>query len=174
MSGSDKIYLIDSDVLISIKQRADRDHIYGELSKLIDKGRVRTVRQVYKECSHDEIVKLWLMSHKDKIVVSIEEQYSEGVQINLGILTEAVPHLWPQTGGSTKDPADPWLIAVAAAYNYCLVTNENMRSSKKIPAACKIPNISCDCISGPHFLYETNIVTEINPAHISPKEFFGD
>lgn len=174
MSNSEKIYLIDSDVLISIKQRDDSGHIYSEIGKLVEAGRVRTVRQVYKECRLDEVVKLWIEPLRDKFLIPPEDQYSEAVQLALGVLTEKAPHLWPQTGGNAKDPADPWLIAVAANFGFCVVTNENMRSSKKIPSACQIPEVSCDCISGPHFLYEMGIVTQINPAHISPKEFFGD
>lgn len=174
MPGKSKIYLIDSDVLISIKQRTDSNHIYKEISKLVDAGHVKTVRQVYKETTADESVKPWITSLKSEIVIPPEEQYCTEVQDKLGILTAQAGHLWPQTGGTAKDPADPWLIAVASVYGYCVVTNENARSHIKIPAGCNISGTKCECISGPHFLYETGIVTEVNPAHISPKEFFGD
>jgi len=166
--------LIDSDVLISIKNRPDRDHIYAEIGKLVAEGRVRTVRQVYKEVSADPIVKPWIQELKDQIVIPPEGQYIPPVQARLGVLTEHAPHLWPQTGGTAKDPADPWLVAVASVNGYCVVTNENMRSSKKIPAACNITGLECDCISGPNFLVREGIVTQIDPAHISPKDFFGD
>jgi Domain of unknown function (DUF4411) len=44
-------------------------------------------------------------------------------------------------GGKNPDPADPWLIAVAAAHGYVVVTDENQDSPRKIPAACRLPKI---------------------------------
>lgn len=174
MSDDSKTYLLDSDVLISIKHRADFKHIYSELRKLAQEGLVKTVRQVFKEMKDDPILKQEILSYRKSFEISAPDQYCSDVASRITILGEKASYLWAQTGGSTKDPADPWLVAVASKYGHCLVTNESQRSDKRIPAACKLPEMSCQCISGPHFLYEQKIVTEIDPAHISPKDFFGE
>jgi hypothetical protein len=102
-------------------------------------------------------------------------QFSAEVQARLEVLKKDAGHLWMQVGGKNPDPADPWLIAVAAAHKFTVVTDEKQESSIKILAACKLPKIACRCISGPHFLIEVGIVRleEIEPEHISPQAFFG-
>jgi hypothetical protein len=81
-------------------------------------------------------------------------------------------YLWEQTGGRNPDPADPWIVAVAATYGHTVVTNESPRSPARIPAACKLPAIGCRCIRGPHFLLEVGIVTEIKYEFVDPAFFF--
>jgi hypothetical protein len=100
-------------------------------------------------------------------------QYCKEVQEKLELVKKEAGHLWQQVGGKNPDPADPWLIAVASAHGYTLVTDESSASTKKIPAACKLPNLKCRCISGPHLLIELGLVQEIKPEHIDPHAFFG-
>lgn len=157
---------------MSIKNRHDADVLFAGLLDLAKAGVLKSVRQVFKEMKNDPVLKAKFLPNRKLIEVENSRQYCADVAKRITLLGQHAPHLWPQTGGSTKDPADPWLIAVASAYNFCVVTNENRRSLKKIPAACKIAGTECECISGPHFFYETNIVTEIDPAHISPADFF--
>jgi hypothetical protein len=140
---------------------------------MAEAGIVKTVRQVFGELKkHTEAYKI-LKPHERKFVLPIETQYTTEVSQKLELVKIDAGHLWQPIGGKNPDPADPWLIAVASAYGYNLVTNENQLSTMKIPAACKIPGLICRCISGPHFLIEVGIVQEIKPEHISPHSFFG-
>lgn len=173
LSDSSKVYLIDSDVFMSIKSRADAPLLFAGILNLANSGHVKTVRQVFKEMKHDPILKTEILPHRKLMEVKAEDQYCAEVAAKITLISAQAGHLWPQTGGTTSDPADPWLIAVASHYGYCLVTNENKRSDRKIPAACKITGTTCECISGPHFFYETGIVTAFDPAHISPADFFN-
>jgi hypothetical protein len=89
-------------------------------------------------------------------------------------LGNLAPYLADATGGKNPDPADPWIVAVAAANGYTVVTNESPRSPMRIPAACRLPTVNCRCIRGPHFLIEVGLVTEIKPEHIDPTFFFEE
>ncbi len=173
MSTPVRKYLIDSDVFMGIQHRSDFKEIYAGIRKLAQGGEIKTVRQVFTEMGPDSVLKEEIFPIKKVLLISKEEQYVSEVSERITLLHEEAPHLWGATGGSTKDPADPWLIAVAATYGYCLVTNEKQRSSRRIPAACKIIGTECECISGPHFLYKTKIVSTFDPAHIDPHAFFG-
>lgn len=105
--------------------------------------------------------------------MSAEQQFTSGVSNIIEELGNNASYLWEQTGGKNPDPADPWLIAVATTYGYSLVTDENPRSPSRIPSACKLPNIGCRCIRGPHFLVEVGLVKSIKPEHIDPHSFFS-
>jgi len=168
------IYVIDTDVLVRIRARKDSTEIYAALVKMAEKGELKTVRQVFDELeSHGSAFKA-LSNHKAKFLVPLKDQYCEGVQKLIEELGNKAQYLWEQTGGKNPDPADPWLIAVATHYGYTVVTNESQISQTRIPAACKIEGIGCKCISGPHFLVEAAIVTEIKPEHISVAAFFAE
>lgn len=173
MPVSGTINLIDTDVLAHIRLRPDSKAIYDGLIAMAETGTVKTIRQVFGELKkHTEAYKV-LKPHEKKFVLPIEAQYNTLVQEKLEIVKNKAGHLWQAIGGKNPDPADPWLVAVSSAYGYNLVTNENQLSTMKIPAACKIPDLICRCISGPHFLIEVGIVQEIKPEHISPHSFFG-
>jgi len=158
---------------MSIKHRADSGVIFSGIIKLAQSGQLKTVRQVFKEMTNDDILKTQILPSKALLQISTAEQYVEGVASKITLLEKEASYLWSVTGGSIKDPADPWLIAVAATYDYCLVTNESRRKETRIPAACNIVGTQCRCISGPHFLYETGIISEFDPSHIDPNSFFG-
>ena len=108
-----------------------------------------------------------------QFVINSSLQYTEEVQDRIQYLGENASYLWEQTGYKNPDPADPWLVAVGSTYGFTVVTNESPRSPKRIPAACNLPDIKCRCIHGAHFLIEVELVTEIDPAHISTAAFFG-
>jgi hypothetical protein len=135
--------------------------------------RVRTVRQVFDELQKHPIPYGILKDHRELFQIPTVEQHYLPVGDLIEILGNEMPDFWEQTGGRNPDPADPWLVAVGAAYEYTVVTNEKQRSSIKIPAACRLPKINCRCISGPHFLFEVQLVTDIRPEHISPADFFA-
>jgi hypothetical protein len=166
------IYLIDTDVLVRIRNKRDSKAIYDHLIKMAADGDLKTVRQVFEELENFGKFFRFLFDHKSQFVLPIDKQYCTDVQNKIEILGNKAKYLWEQTGA--KDPADPWLVAAASTYKYTLVTNESQAGTKRIPAACNFPEMGCRCISGPHFLYEVGVVKTINPAHISAASFFDD
>ena len=166
-------YLIDTDVLEHIRHRADAEQIYTGLIGMAKDGKLKTVRQVFGELKKHKSTHKVLAPHERHFVVSSQLQYCVEVQEKMAILNREAAYLWPQIGGKNPDPADPWLVAVAATHGCTLVTDEKQDSPARIPAACKLPKIACKQIAGPHFLVTVGLVTEIKPEHLSPKLFFG-
>lgn len=167
-------YLIDTDVWVSIRRRRDSSQIYADLIDMGEWDIVKTVRQVFGELKTHGTVNQELAPHRHKLVVPVEEQFAISVQKYLDLIGDHAPFLYEVTGGRNPDPADPYLVAVAAAHGYTVVTNESPRSVMKIPAVCALPWAKCRCISGPHFLLEVGIVQEIKPEHIDPAAFFKE
>jgi len=165
-------YLIDTDVLALIQERADADDLYAGIGALAHADTVRTVRQVFDELKRFPQPQKKLQPFRAQMVVPPEQQFAASVSERIEILGNKASYLWEQTGGRNPDPADPWLIAVASAFDYTLVTNENPRATSRIPAACRLPGINCRVIRGPHFLYEVELLRELKPAHIHPSDFF--
>lgn len=173
LADAKDIYIIDTDVLAHIWFRRDSDEIYRGLIALAEKGTVRTVRQTFEELEKHKPVFEHLKDYKDRFQMPIDHQFCAEVKERIEILGKDAPHLWAQTGGKNPDPADPWMIAVAATYGYTVVTDENPRSPFMVPAACRLPKIGCECKRGPQFLVEVGIVTKVEPAHIEPHSFFN-
>jgi hypothetical protein len=167
-------YVLDVDVLARIHVRKDSEQIYGSLIEMAKGGKVITVRQTFDELKRFHPVNELLKAHRDKFQVATESQFCPKVQEYIEALGNEASYLANATGGKNPDPADPWIVAVAAAYGYTVVTNESPRSLYRIPAACRLPKVGCRCIRGPHFLIEVGIVTEIKPETIDPAYFFDE
>jgi predicted nucleic acid-binding protein len=167
-------YIIDVDVLARIHVRKDSNEIYEALIEMGAAQNLRTVRQTFDELKQFGSVNAILKAHREQFQIEVEEQFNEDVSKLIEILGNEAPYLWEQTGGKNPDPADPWIVAVAAHYGYTVVTNESPRSTMRIPAACRLPKIGCRCIRGPHFLHEVGLVKEIKPEHIDPAAFFSE
>lgn len=167
-------YLIDTDVVADIKFRSDHKTIYNSLAKMVSAGKLLTVRQVIKELKPEKdgelrnFVDLYLQGS-----VNDAQNYTPVVSTRMGKILQAFPKLINLTGGTGKDPADPWLIAVAGVYGYTLVTNESPYSDQKIPAVCKTAKVGCSYMRGPEFLLTTGIVGNVDYSHIHPKDFFS-
>jgi Domain of unknown function (DUF4411) len=167
-------YIIDTDVLALIHVRKDSKEIYPALVKMAEAKTLRTVRQTFDELKRFGPQFEILKSSRDLFQISAKDQFHKDVSALIEILGNEAAYLWEQTGGKNPDPADPWIVAVAAKYEYTVVTNESPRSKMRIPAACRLPKIGCRCIRGPHFLHEVGLVKEIKPEHIDPSYFFEE
>jgi hypothetical protein len=160
------------DVLARIHVRKDSTSIYDGLIEMAKGKSLRTVRQTFDELKRFGPQHDILKAHRYTFQISTEDQFHYDVSKLIEILGNEASYLWEQTGGKNPDPADPWIVAVAATYGYTVVTNESPRSEMRIPAACRLPKIECRCIRGPHFLVEVDLVKEIKPEHIDPTYFF--
>ena len=125
MADKKTIYLIDTDVLVRIRVRKESRKLYAAVITMAGKGELKTVRQVFDELKSHKKAFEALRAHRSKFVIPIKEQYSAEVKKYIEELGNKAAFLWEQTGGKNPDPADPWLIAVAAHYGYTVVTNES-------------------------------------------------
>jgi hypothetical protein len=166
--------VIDVDVLARIHVRKDSKHIYDAIIAMAHTKTLRTVRQTFDELKRFGPQYDLLKAHRDAFQIKTEDQFHNGVSAYIEHLGNKAGYLWEQTGGKNPDPADPWIVAVAAMYGYTVVTNESPKSKMRIPAACRLPKIECRCIRGPHFLVEVGLVTKIKPEHIDPAYFFDE
>lgn len=165
-------YLLDTDVFVRICELKDKEKVFDRMIDMAGEGRLNTIRQVFGELKKHTIPIGMIKPHRSIFEVRPEDQYTTEVQAIIDELGNKAPWLWEQTGTGNPDPADPWLIAIGKSCGYTVVTNERQRAQKKIPSACRFPSIDCRCISGPHFLVEVEIVTDIRPEWIDTDAFF--
>jgi hypothetical protein len=120
-------------VLARIGVRKDSQSIYDGLIELAQAGKVRTVTQVFDELKKCGPVAFQaLREYRGLFEVLAELQFAADISAIIEQLgNHNPPWLWEQTGGKNPDPADPFLVAVASAYKYTLVTNESPRSPIK-------------------------------------------
>jgi hypothetical protein len=166
-------HVIDTDVLEHIRFRPDSAQIYSGLISLAQAGTLKTVRQVFAELKKHKAAHAILGPHEKAFLLDTKLQFCVEVQGKLDLVRKHAGYLWAQTAGKNPDPADPWLIAVAAAHGYTLVTNESQLKLTRIPMTCRKPEFGVQCISGPHYLLGSRIVQEIKPEHVAPYAFFG-
>lgn len=167
-------FLIDTNVILDIRNRKDSDHIYKKLTEMVSAGALTTVRQVITELRYEEDKDVrHFVDSSLKLSVDNNLAYAATVASKMQSVLQGVPKLINLTGGTAGDPADPWLVAVASVYGWSVITNENPRSPNRIPAACNLPDIQVNCIRGPEFLLGQKIVTTVDYAHVDPKGFFG-
>ena len=130
------------------------------------------MRQVFGELRRFAEAHSALKAVQGKFEIEAKLQFCDQVSEVMDLVTDLAPGLFEQFGGKNPDPADPWLIAVAKVHGFTLVTDEGRNSPKRIPMTCDLDELKCRCINGPHFLVETGIVPEINPAHIDVHAFY--
>lgn len=164
------LYLLDTNVLSSISRHPDVDELLAGIFELAIAGQVKTIRQVFRELEKYKIAFDKIKDHKPNLLIPTAEQMDKKVKALIEVVQDEAPYLSDPTGAI--DAADPWLVAVAKAHGYTLVTDEKPNSPIKIPAACQNPLLKCRCIQSPHFLFETKLISEIKPEHVSPELFY--
>jgi hypothetical protein len=157
--AGERVYVIDTCTLVHIWDQLDGRAIIEAIVEMVALGRVRTVDKVLDELKRWPELHARMNSVRAAMIVPHLAE-PRMLRVVDDVLT-ACEDLIDQTGGKNPDPADPWLIAVAAvrsttAAPWIVVTDENPRSPKKIPALCAG---RCACISGSDFLTEVGILT---------------
>jgi Domain of unknown function (DUF4411) len=139
-------YLIDTSVLVNIRDvHADSAEIWLAITNGIVGGRVRTIRQVWDELeSRFSDIAERLRGYKKQFVLADDLTYTAGVVAEIRQLNQYHRTLWNPLGG--KNPADPFLIAVAKDLNIIVVTDERRKGAgfqKRIPYVCTQRNVGC-------------------------------
>ncbi len=104
-------------------------------------GRSVVCASVFSELANEPITK-WLMPHEKALRAGDEKSDNPDFLLHVGEITHKHPSMSRAT--SKKNPADPYLIALAEREGYVIVANESTkRPSRKIPGVCQQRGIKC-------------------------------
>lgn len=142
---SNKVYSVDTSALIDGLERYYPEAVFPKLwellEDLVNAGRFIVSEEVYLEATHNALAaKAWCEPRKQKIVVATDNSVAKAVT---RVLT-ACPKL--VKAGSTRNRADPFVIAIALLRQCAVITGERPTGSPskpKIPDACSLLNIEC-------------------------------
>jgi hypothetical protein len=144
-------YIIDTDAIVHIADRPDREAVYSKLVRLVEAGELFTVEQVLDELRRWPDIKALFKPLRKQMVV---DQYIPEVLSQVGFVSENFDFLFDLTGAKNPDPADPWLIGCAKHFGYTLVTDERKNSTKKIPYVCRQQGVDVPCILGTELIWK--------------------
>jgi hypothetical protein len=137
------VYSIDSSALIHGWRRIYRPKNFGlvweHFDVLIDQGRFRSSIEVYNELEKkdDELFK-WCKDRKEEMFAELDAE-TQGHVTNI---MAKYPRLVDTVRG--RSGADPFVIALAATTNPCMVVvTEETPGKTRIPDVCRAENIQC-------------------------------
>lgn len=139
-------FLVDTSVLVNIRDvHVDSKEIWLTVTNGIVAGKVRTIRQVWDELeSRFPDIAQRLKGYKKQFILTDDQTYSQGVVDEIRALNQSHRNLWNPVGG--RNPADPFLIAVAKDLNILVVTDEKRQGpgfQRRIPHICTQRNVGC-------------------------------
>jgi len=140
-SQEPKEYLFDTSAWASIKHKPNADEILAAIFKLIEQGRLFTCARVLGELRPDPI---YSKVNKHRRALLAQDGRLSDVEFlqTVGKITHDHPNLCKAR--SHKEPADPYVLAVALLEEYIVVADESgKRKSRKIPGVCEKLGISC-------------------------------
>jgi hypothetical protein len=137
------VYSIDSSALIHGWRRIYRPKNFGlvwdHFDVLIDQGRLRASVEVYNELEKkDDELFNWCKDRKEKMFVELDAT----IQGHVTNIMTKYPRLVDTVRG--RSGADPFVIALAATTNPCMVVvTEETPGKTRIPDVCQGENIQC-------------------------------
>lgn len=163
-----QMYFLDANILIAAKNDTYPFDVFPSFWNCMEEA-IKSRKTLVLDVVKKEILKgkdeleTWLRKLNPQVIYSNEQiiidAYSKVLEYaySLDSIKSSAKDDWFRT----KDIADPWLIAVAMAYNGKIVTNEtDIRPNAK--KRLIIPNIasyfSVKCIKAPQMMKELNMV----------------
>lgn len=139
-------YVVDTSVLVNIRDvHNDSAEIWLNVTNAIVTGRVRTIRHVWDELESRFVdIATRLKGYKKQFVLPDDVTYTAGVVAEVRDLNRNHRNLWNPVG--SRNPADPFLIAVAKDLNVIVVTDEKRQGpgfQRRIPFVCTRRNVGC-------------------------------
>lgn len=144
MSDSPTIYLIDTCVLVNIRDvHSDSEEIWVKVRGEITSGRLKTVRHCFDELKRRfPPVFARLKDLRKDFLIADADIYTADVVSEIRAIHVAHPGLYDQLG--TGNPADPFLIAAAKFKSGIVVTDEKSAGAgykSRIPYVCTNRNV---------------------------------
>jgi hypothetical protein len=136
-------YVFDSNIFINLHRRQPIDifpSLWNKIGELMEDGTIVSSQEVYDEIMiGDDDLKKWAKTHKECFLLS-------DVSVQQEVRTILLSHRGLVEGGSKKNSADPFVIALAKQKQCKVVTEEvptrNVKSPK-IPDVCAAYQIEC-------------------------------
>ena len=141
MNLTSPIYLIDCSAIMGFsgadqsdpnKYLVQREHIWTSLEAMIDDGKLKTVPQVLNSNGelqfNDDVSYQRLRTKRDKLVLRPTQGYESRIT---QILSKYPKLLSGKMDSYTREPADPYLIDVAAESGLIIVTEELLLRDRK-------------------------------------------
>lgn len=148
-----RIYIFDTSAFITLSRTSENvikipDLLWRHLEKMLESGEIISHRVVFNEINSNrknpDFITQWVKDKVDYFLLKTDFQ-----RVQIPQIVQRFPGLIDYQ--SEKEQADPWLIALALEksqeenlFEVCVsivVSQENPKSSKKIPEACKCFNI---------------------------------
>lgn len=136
-------YVFDSNIFINLQRRQPIDifpSLWNRIGDLMDDGTIISSQEVYDEImiGGDDLEK-WAKARKECFLPS-------SVPVQQEVRTILLSHRGLVEGGSKKNSADPFVVALAKQ-EQCKVVTEEVRTrnvkSPKIPDVCDAYQIEC-------------------------------
>lgn len=138
-------YLIDTSALSNIDTREDSEKVWALIVKLIEQGRITICAQVLGEVRDNPYYKSRIKPYEQAIQAGDRNSNDVEYLSYVGQITYDHPAM--SKARSEKNPADPYVVALAALEGYVVVADEtrNKRPSRKIPGVCDklVPPVRC-------------------------------
>lgn len=141
-------YSIDSSSLIGAWRRHYPPDIevfvpiWEQIDTMIESGLLAAIDEVKREIAKKDDELLEWAKARPKLFHSIDEP----IQIELQRVMEQFPQM--VKADSTRNAADPWVVALAKATGRCVVTEESGKREPKIPTVCAALGVRCTTIVG--------------------------
>ena len=147
MNAANHLYCFDTSSFVEAYRRNYPwdvfPSLWGRMEDLIDKGKLVVPREVFEELKAPKDALLEWMKARDHVVVELDLDQQEALRTLQGHLPGFID---PE---STKNVADPFVIALAAARSATVVTEEKPRRNSgpfKIPDGCQAMGVRCICL----------------------------
>jgi Domain of unknown function (DUF4411) len=137
------VYLIDTSAWLNIGDHPDCEEIWAALVTLIEQGRVVACAQVIAEMRDDPIYLLRIKPYEKALQAGDRKSDDPEYLQHVGRITYEHPAMSKAT--SFRNPADPYIVALAELENYVVVADETCakRSNRKIPGVCQRRGVRC-------------------------------
>lgn len=132
MAAHDRKYLFDTSAIVNLHQMKNNNGEWDIFVLGIKSGNVRTIEKVFVELRKWEDTQEAIKKERPTIIQNDE---GDDVFNTVGDIMDKHEELINQYARD-NDQADPWLIAIAKAYGYVVVTDErrtNPKAKRRIP-----------------------------------------
>lgn len=135
------VYVIDTSGWLNIDGREDSNEVWRIILRLIERGRIVCCSEVMRELEPDAIYAR-LKPHEKALLAGGRDSNDIEYLHQVGVVTHDHPAMSKATG--RKNPADPYVIALAELEHYVVVADESLkRAGRKIPGVCRQRKIRC-------------------------------
>jgi len=135
------VYVIDTSAWLDVDTRKDADEVWGLIVDLIGEGRIVACSTVLDEIQDEGFYMQRIFPYEAALRAG--DRNDVEYLLHVGKVTGEHPAMAKATG--MKNPADPYVVALAEIEDYVVVADETCRKrpNRKIPGVCQKRGIKC-------------------------------